>query len=214
MKIRCKNDLHDSIDQEYTWRFHEIVCMKTEIQSMKESNKSLLPMVRSLVMLSYSHWEGFVKYSTKYFLMYLSSLGLDLSQTHPALVASSLNYTLNTLSNKSRTESNRLILEILTNNHYKPHYQSDAMADTKSNLNFEVFEIICNNIGIDISSLSLKKTLIDEKMLGRRNKMAHGEKDSLDKIYGIEVADIAIEMMREFKTLLHNMVATDGFRRM
>lgn len=211
MKIKCKSDLHDGIVSEYTWRFHEIVCMKTEIQSMKESNKRLLPMVRSLVMLSYSHWEGFVKYSTKYFLMYLSSLGLDLSQTHPALVASSLNYMLR---NKGRTESNRLILEILTNNHYKPHYQSDDMADTKSNLNFEVFEIICNNIGIDISHLSLKKQLIDEKMLSRRNKMAHGENDSLDKIYGIEVADIAIEMMHEFKRLLDNIVATDGFRRM
>ena len=210
MKIRCKNDLHDGIDNEYTWRFHEIVSMKTEIQSMKDSNKILFPMVRSLVMLSYSHWEGFVKYATKYFFMYLSSLGLDLSQTHPALVASSLNYAL---SNKGKAEANRIILEILTNNHYKPHYPHDAMTDTKSNLNYDVFEVICNNIGIDISELSLKKKKIDDIMLGRRNKMAHGENDCLDKTYGIEVADISIEMMNEFKTLLHNMVATDGFRR-
>ena len=32
---------------------------------------------------------------------------------------------------------------------------------------------------------------IYEIMLGCRNKMAHGENDSLDKKYGIEVADTA-----------------------
>lgn len=210
MKVRCKSDLYDRIDYEYIWRFHEIVNMKTEIQSMKDTNKRLYPMIRSLVMLSYSHWEGFVKYATKYFLAYLSHLGLDKSQTNPKLVASSLNYMLN---NKGRVESNNIIYEVLTNDRCKLQYQSEAMTDTMSNLNFDVFETICNNIGIDISSLSLKRIMIDEKMLGRRNKMAHGENDSLDKTYGIEVADISIEMMREFKTLLHNMVETDSFRR-
>lgn len=209
MKIRCKNDLLDCIDNEYTWRFHEIVSMKTEIQSMKTSNKRLSPMIRSLVMLSYSHWEGFVKYVTRYFLDYLSCLNLDQSQTHPALVASSLNYALN---NKGRVESNRLICEILTGN-YKPHYHKYAMTDPKSNLNFEVLEVISTNIGIDISSLSLKNKMIDEIMLGRRNKMAHGENDSLDKDYCIQVADISLSVMLEFKNLLQNMITTDGFRR-
>lgn len=209
MKIRCKSELQDSIDDEYTWRFHEIVCMKTEIQSMNNSNKRLSPMIRSLVMLSYSHWEGFVKYVTKYFLDYLSRLGLDREKTHPALVAASLNYALN---NKGRAESNRLIYKILTDEHYKLCYQSEAMCDPKSNLNFETLEIISTNIGIDISDLSLKKVKIDEIMLGRRNKMAHGENDSLNKEYGIEVADISISMMGEFKMLIQNMIAMEGFR--
>ena len=87
------------------------------------------------------------------------------------------------------------------------------MTDPKSNLNFAVLEIISTNIGIDISSLSLKNKMIDEIMLGRRNKMAHGEKDSLDKDYGIQVADISLSMMLEFKNLLQNMVATDSFKR-
>lgn len=211
MKIRCKCELQDSIDNEFTWRFHEIVSIKIEIQSMKSSNKRLTPMIRSLVMLSYAHWEGFVKYVTRYFLNYLSCLGLDQSQTHPALVASSLHYALN---NKGKVESNRLICEILANKHYKPYYHSEAMTDPKSNLNFEVLEIISTNIGIDLpSSLSLKNKMIDEIMLGRRNKMAHGENDSLDKGYGIQVADLSLFMMLEFKNLLQNMIATDGFRR-
>lgn len=209
MKIRTKSELQDCIDDEYTWRFHEIASMKTEIQSMKSSNKRLFPMIRSLVMLSYSHWEGFVKHTARYFLDYLSRLGLDQSQTHPALVASSLSYALN---NKGRVDSNCLIHGILTNKHYKPHYQIEAMVDTKSNLNYDVLEIISNNIGIDISSLSLEKVRLDEIILGRRNKMAHGEKDSLDMAYGIEVADATLYMMNEFKNLLQNMIATDGFK--
>lgn len=87
------------------------------------------------------------------------------------------------------------------------------MVDPKSNLNFEVLEIISTNIGIDISVLTIKSKKIDEIMLGRRNKMAHGEMDYLDKNYGIEVADISISIMSEFKNLLQNMIATDGFKR-
>ena len=70
-----------------------------------------------------------------------------------------------------------------------------------------------SNIGIDISGLSLKERQIDEIMLGRRNRMAHGENDFLDKQYGIEVADISISMMTEFKTLLQNMISTESFKR-
>ena len=210
MKIRSKSELLDRIDDEYAWRFHEIVSMKTEIQSMKSSSRLLYPMVRSLVMLAYAHWEGFVKYATKYFLKYLSGLGLDQTQTHPALIASSLNYALNY---RGTAESNRLIYKLLTDTHFKPEYQEDAMVDPKSNLNFEVLEIISTNIGIDISALTIKSKKIDEIMLGRRNKMAHGEMDYLDKKYGIEVADISISIMSEFKNLLQNMIATDGFKR-
>lgn len=86
------------------------------------------------------------------------------------------------------------------------------MTDPKSNLNFEVLEIISTNIGIDISSLTLDSKKIDEIMLGRRNKMAHGEKDLLDKDYGLQVADISISTMSKFKSLLQNMIATDGYR--
>lgn len=210
MKIRSKNELQDRIDDEYAWRFHEIASMKTEVQSMKTTSKLLSPMIRSLVMLSYSHWEGFVKYVTRYYLNYLSYLGLDQSQTHPTLVASFLNYALN---NKGKTESNHLIYELLTNPHYKLNYQSEIMTDPKSNLNFEVLEIISSNIGIDTSCFTLKVKKIDEIILGRRNKMAHGENDSLDKAYGIEVANTSLSVMSEFKTLLQNMIATEGFRR-
>lgn len=87
------------------------------------------------------------------------------------------------------------------------------MTDPKSNLNFEVLEIISSNIGIDISSFTLKVKKIDEIILGRRNKMAHGENEALDKDYGIEVADTSLSVMNEFKTLLQNMIATEGFRR-
>ena len=42
--------------------------------------------------------------------------------------------------------------------------------------------------------------------------MAHGEKDLLDKDYGLQVADISISTMSKFKSLLQNMIATDGYR--
>lgn len=209
MKIRSKDKLLDIIDEEYTWRFHEIANIKTEVKSMNPSNKKLAPMVRSLVMLSYSHWEGFVKYSTRYFFDYLSFLALDLSQTNPALVASSLSYDI---ANRGKVDSIQLIQKVLTDKSFKPVYHGEIMTDPNSNLNFKILEIIATNIGISISSLTIKKTKLDEIILGRRNKMAHGENDSIDKNYGVEVADASLELMNDFKTLLQNMIATEGYR--
>ncbi len=177
---------------------------------MKESNKALPPMVRSLVMLSYAHWEGFVKYSSRYFFDYMNHLALNKSQTNLALVASSLRYSL---VNKGKVDTNRLINKVLFEDHYKPRYNVDEMSDADSNLNFEILEIISSNLGVDISSLSMKKNLLDEIVLGRRNKMAHGEFDNLDKTYGLEVADAVLDFMYQFKTILENMIAQEGFRR-
>lgn len=210
MKNRSKEELTDNIDNEYTWRFHEVASMKTNVQSMKESNKALSPMVRSLVMLSYAHWEGFVKYSSRYFFDYMNHLGLNKSQTNLALVASSLRYSI---VNKGKVDTNRLIYKVLIEDQYKPRYNVDEMSDADSNLNFEILEIISSNIGVDISSLSMKKNLLDEIVLGRRNKMAHGEFDNLDKKYGLEVADAVLDFMYQFKTILENMIAQEEFRR-
>lgn len=210
MKNRSKDELTDNIDQEFTWRFHEIASMKTTVKSMKDDNKALSPMVRCLVMLSYAHWEGFVKYSSRYFFDYMNYLGLNKSQTNLALVASSLRYSF---VNRRKRDINDLIYQALNDDHYKPRYNSDVMADADSNLNYEILEIISSNLGVDITSLSLKQNLLDEIVLGRRNKMAHGEFDKLDKTYGLEVADAVLYFMQQFKTIMENMIVQEEFRR-
>ena len=167
-------------------------------------------MVRSLVMLSYAHWEGFVKFSSRYFFDYMNNLGLNKSQTNMALVASSLRYSL---THKSKTAMNELIQQVLVEEQFKPHYCGKEMSDADSNLNYGILEIISSNLGIDISSLSLKQKQLDEIIMERRNKMAHGEFDKLDKSYGTDVADAVLNFMQHFKTLLQNMIMQEEFRR-
>ena len=54
---------------------------------------------------------------------------------------------------------------------------------TDSNLKMEVFKEIAATIGIDDTPYILKKMLIDQRLLGYRNKIAHGERfEALDGV--------------------------------
>ena len=54
---------------------------------------------------------------------------------------------------------------------------------TDSNLKMEVFKEIAATIGIDDTPYILKKMLIDQRLLGNRNKIAHGERfEALDGV--------------------------------
>lgn len=86
------------------------------------------------------------------------------------------------------------------------------LTNAESNLSSKVLKKISLNIGLDISSLDIKMTALDAKVLKRRNDMAHGDRDNVDVAYGIEVATQVIELMRDFKGLLQDMIAKQGYR--
>jgi RiboL-PSP-HEPN len=46
--------------------------------------------------------------------------------------------------------------------------------DTRSNLNSEALENIVMSLGLDYTRFQTKGKFIDEKLLGNRNKIAHG----------------------------------------
>jgi hypothetical protein len=53
---------------------------------------------------------------------------------------------------------------------------SDNMIDAKSNLNSAALKNILRIIDIPFADFESKQNLIDEKLLGRRNPIAHGER--------------------------------------
>ena len=53
---------------------------------------------------------------------------------------------------------------------------SERMIDTEANLSSDIFEKILRIIDIPHLEFASKKNLIDSKLLGRRNPIAHGQK--------------------------------------
>lgn len=107
-KIRSERDLQDSIDDEYAWRFYEITSLKSILLNNPVS-RFTPALVRSLVVVSYAHWEGFVKDSTLFFLEYVKFLGLNKNQLSHHFLAASL-YHLTSEPNMSVEKGVGLIL--------------------------------------------------------------------------------------------------------
>lgn len=209
-KIRSKQELLDSIDDEYTWRFKEITDMRLLLKSQKPTSKLIPPFSRSLVVLSYSHWEGFVKYSSEYFWGYMTFIGLNRSQISDKLYASCLQH----LSDGSKASDGiDKIFQAITDASYKFSYNLTVLTSAESNLNFEVLRKVSTNMGIDISTLLPKKNLLDNVVLSRRNDVAHGDIVHADVAYGVEVADFIIDLMKDFKNLIQNMISQEEYKR-
>lgn len=209
-KIKSMDDLLDRIDDEYTWRFQEIDRIKSLLQQKKGKPKYEQPLSKALVALSYSHWEGFVKYSAEYFFEYIRFLGLPRKELSDKFLASCI---LHLSDGKKCANATSDVLECLQNENYKFNFNDTVLTSAESNLNYEVLTKICSNLAVDISSLDTKKASLDSIVLERRNDVAHGDKVFADYDYGIEVCNHVIDFMQAFKTLLQNHISTKAYRK-
>src|SRR5262245_54137437 len=69
------------------------------------------------------------------------------------------------------------------------------LLSTKSNLTFEVLRDIIDTLGLDFGPFATKTLLIDERLVQRRNTIAHGEYLDLESNDVIELHDEILDMM-------------------
>ena len=86
--------------------------------------------------------------------------------------------------------------------------------DAGSNLNSKTLSEILCTIGLDNKEYLLKKPIIDHRLLGNRNAIAHGERRpdfGLDDYAGLN--DDIVQLVEKFRTDIENAAATRRFRR-
>ena len=84
--------------------------------------------------------------------------------------------------------------------------------DTESNLSSTVFANILHSIGINISGYEARFNLVDESLLKRRNKIAHGEFLDVSPDEWRVLADQIVLMLRHFKTDLENAASLERYK--
>jgi len=85
--------------------------------------------------------------------------------------------------------------------------------DTESNLTSKVFGNIAASLGISVDSYETKFNLIDESLVARRNKVAHGEFLDLGGREFGELVDEILLLMRGYKTDLENAATLKSYKR-
>lgn len=180
MKIRTTEELFNRLSEDLSWRKKELTLFKSRIDIAEE--KRLNSEIRAGIVMLYSHWEGFVKNSTSYYLLYVKQLKLNYSDLSPCLLTLSLKTKFLEFNNNSSHEEQLKFVEFVQNDlNQRAFWNLEKAVDTKSNLNSEVLQNILSVVGISFNDFELKSNLIDEKLVKNRNTIAHGNYLSFSK---------------------------------
>lgn len=211
MKIRTLSAFQDAMDHEFAWRLKEIASLKS---SVRQSGTLAAPtVIRAGLALLYAHWEGFVKAAALTYLEFVASRGLLYKELQSCFVVLGMKGELHTLEKTRKVDGLIAAYEFVTSRRDQKAALVLANAvDTESNLSSAVFENIVHSIGIDVSAYEARFNLIDESLLKRRNKIAHGEYLDVTADDWRDLADEIILMLRHFKTDLENAASLGSYK--
>lgn len=211
-KIRTANQLQDHLDKDMGWRAKEIATLKSGIRSAAGSSEKTL--LRAGTALLYAHWEGFVKNASRAYLNYVDCQNLNYLDLKNCFAVFGFKSHLNTLVSSQRASANLEAIEFVINGLRKQtNFSFDSAINTESNLSSKVFKNIALSLDIQTTSYETRFNLIDESLLKRRNRIAHGEYLDIDAKAWLPLADEVLHLMRLYKTDIENSAALGSFKR-
>lgn len=169
--------------------------------------------IRAATPLLYAHWEGFVKNAARAYLEYVDFQGHNYNELANCFVAIGLKKTLGEITQSKQAKANIDALEFIRHGlGQKSNLKMDSAIRT-GNLTSAVFENICNSVGICPSGYETKYNFIDESLLNRKNRIAHGEYIDVDAKQYRGLADEVITLLRNFKTDIENAASLKTYKR-
>lgn len=210
-KIRSLTQLQDSLDKGYGWRLKEIADLKTTVKGRFFLGQSTI--IRAGVPLLYAHWEGFIKQTSQDYLNYVSCQRMTYGDLASCFVVFGAKKHLGSITGSKKAIINIEAVDFFRRCAFeRADLILSSAIDTKSNLNSEIFENIALSIGVPVGSYDAYYNLIDESLLARRNKIAHGEYLDLDADDFRGLADEILKLLRMFKTDIENLASMSAFK--
>lgn len=205
MKLRTVLQLQEYLDNEYAWRVKEIDYAQTAVR--RASGSAQVTLTRAGVALLYAHWEGFVKCAAEALLNFIVCRSLKYKDLQSCFIAHGMAHHLELLSSSlkhnRRSESVQFILNNLDS---RAKFPWANIISTHGNLSADVFNNIAAAIAIDSTKYEPRRNWIDKELLANRNKIAHGERLSIQPDQFPTLASETLTLLRWFKTDIENSI--------
>lgn len=177
------------METELAWRQEELAFLKNQLSNIQEEIQRD-KYRKCLVLMLYSHFEGFIKICLLSYIQYVNSLHLKRENFNEELVVSSMHREFNAYDNndekcnifkKKLPEDKRLhrfyrrvnLLEELDVFKQNDLLIPDETVDTESNLWYIVLQKNLYKVGLPIDLFGDLSSDIDA-LVNRRNSIAHG----------------------------------------
>jgi len=199
MEIKSLYRLNRHFNISMAWRRKKLTQIKFLATAPGFEDDARDTLVRGAVTLLYAHWEGFVKDAATAYLEYVSRQDRSCEEMNVNFVALAMKARFHEAKEPHVAakfiEVAQFFLSGLGET-FKVKW--DHAIDTQSNLKAKVFQEIVLTLGLDYAKYDTKENLIDEKLLGTRNKIAHGEYLAIDSTQYIELHDEVTTLMDRF----------------
>lgn len=205
MNVRTTEELYDYLSDEIIWRKKELSAVYSLTQEKSNSLIKRKALLRSIIMLLYAHWEGFIKSAGTAYIKFVANQKLlhhELSDNFLALAIRPMLHKA--MESKQVIDQINLVEFFREDLNSRSVLQTKADINTQSNLSSSVLQNIVEMLGLDYALYSSQKEFIDEKLLHSRNTIAHGEYIDIDQDEFIELYDKITEMMDTFRNQINN----------
>ena len=182
------DELRAALEMELAWRQEELAFFKNQLNEVEESNKNKYR--KSLVLILYSHMEGYMKIGLQTYIQYINSQGLNRKDVNTGLMVASMHKEFIAYENMERkseffrrslpddTRLHRLyrrvdFMEKMENFKEQELVIDDQIIDTESNLWYIVLQKNLYKIGLPVNLFDDYRNDIDA-LVNRRNSIAHG----------------------------------------
>jgi hypothetical protein len=179
------NELEDLIIEDWTWRKKEI----SDLVLIAEGTGGIV-ILKSIILLLYAHWEGYIKKSSRVYLKYIINNKIkvcDLTENFKAIAlkglskeafnareALSLINELNLI--KKYSEISNLTIDKLISIDLSLE-RDKSIVNTQDNLSAAVFKNILTIIGLKYNNqYEIRKAHLENDLLAYRNSIGHGNK--------------------------------------
>ena len=211
MRIRSQTQLAQYLEEELAWRKRELTTLKLMLGSRREHHRQLL--LRAAICVLYAHWEGFIRAAATGYLSYVATQGLRFIDLTPNFVALGLRSEISQAGKSNMpTIHTALTTRLMLGLSERASIDWESSVETHSNLNSKNFiEILCL-LGLDDKEYLLKQHLLDQRLLGKRNLIAHGRQTEIeiDEYFGLH--DQIVQLVERFRTDVENAAALENYR--
>ncbi|QNP64336.1 MAE_28990/MAE_18760 family HEPN-like nuclease [Streptomyces genisteinicus] len=168
---------------------------------------------RSSVVLTYAHWEGFVKQASKLYIEYVNSCKVPVLNMKPCFQAAHVQTHLNRASNGVRIPFLAELLDRIDLDRKATFFVDPVkIVETESNLTSEVFRNIVASIGlVYLEFYSTRRAFIDEKLVFSRNQVAHGELIPFGSAEAMERIDAVRTLLDMYASQILDAARDDSF---
>lgn len=201
----------NEIESDLAWRKVEIAHL-FKIMSDAETKEVVM---KSMVLLLYAHWEGFIKRTSKLYLKYVSEQKVknkDLTMNFQALMLKNfakeciekdgmnLQKEFDFMNKQNKIENKPFKIKVDPNNEF-----DEDIINTQHNLNSKVLKNIAQIVGIRYNDVMKKRSnYIDSMLVNHRNAIGHAGKFASVKSEEDLLTFEKVEELKDFIVVMLN----------